>query len=947
MPSAPVSKAELLARLSEGHAARITVVTPNARLSRELSREFDQGQIDKGLKVWETADILPLGAFAERLYEDALYSDLAAELPLLLTPAQEQAIWEAQIRASEWGGALLAVPQAAADCRRAWELVNAWRIDGALGSFPGNEDAKAFAEWSREYAKRCAVEKHTDAARLADVVAPLLKESALRKPKLLVLYAFDAATPQAQEFLDTCEKQGIEVCSCAPQGRSGKVQRVAFRSAREELEAAAQWARARLEAGTTREDSAQAGASGSLDDGASAAARALRIGIVVPELGQRRKEVVRIFARTLQPAHNLPGEDRKALPFNVSIGAPLVDYPLVRAALSILELAAGEIPFEQASRLVRSPFLEAADAEMAKRARLDADLRQVAPARVTLGKLIGLVEGAPVLRQRLEALFALVRGGGGDKGGVAGERSPHEWGRQFTAILGAMGFPGERGLDSDEFQAQAKFNETLAEFAKLERVAPKMSCGRALGELQRLCADTLFQPESPDAPIQVLGVLESAGLEFDALWVSGLTDDVWPMHARPNPFIPPALQRKAAIPEASAEATLERCKRITAGWLAAAGEVIVSHPVREDDRELLPSPLIRAIPAVAASAYLAEPGAGSSLLAESAAGGASLVGSAAGIAALLDALSVTPYPRYRDLIFAARRIETVEDGQAPALATKTPRGGTRILADQAACPFRAFARHRLAAEALEEPVEGLDARARGLLLHTLMKELWTELKGSAGLVGDVGPAIEKAAKRAVAEAKLEEPFAKLERTRLAKLAWEWLEVERGRAPFTVAAMEEKRKLKVAGLELNGRIDRMDALESGGHALIDYKAGKPTPNDWQGERPDDPQLPLYALNAKEPISAVAFAKLRTGEMRYMGFSDREDLVPGVKAAKDWKTLLEGWKKELEALGQGFAAGDARVDPKELLNTCRYCDLQPLCRVYERVNALGEGEEGNDG
>lgn len=920
MPLAPVSKAELLARLSEGHAARVTVVTPNARLSRELAREFDQGQIDKGLKVWETADILPLGSFAERLYEDALYSDLAAELPLLLTPAQEQALWEAQIRASEWGAALLALPQAAADCRRAWELVNAWRIDGALGSFPGNEDAKAFAEWSREYAKRCAVEKHTDAARLADVVAPLLKEAALRKPKLLVLYAFDAVTPQAQEFVDACEKQGIEVRSCAPQERSGKAQRVAFRSAREELEAAAQWARARLEAGAQSEATAKAGAAVGGDAGGQVEGRPKRIGIVVPELGQRRKEVVRMFARTLQPAHNLPGEERKPLPFNVSIGAPLAEYPLVRAALSILELAAGEIPFEQASRLVRSPFLEAADAEMAKRACLDADLRQVAPARVTLGKLIGLVEGAPVLRQRFETLFSLARGGTAENtqrggagersaGGVSGERSPHEWGRLFTDILAAMGFPGERGLDSDEFQARAKFNETLAEFAKLERVAPKMSVGRALGELRRLCADTLFQPESPDAPIQVLGVLESAGLEFDALWVSGLTDDVWPMHARPNPFIPPALQRKAAIPEASAEATLERCRRITNGWLAAAEEVIVSHPVREDDRELLPSPLVLGVP--------------------------------------LGPLEVTPYPRYRDLIFAARRIETVADGQAPVLATKTPKGGTRILADQAACPFRAFARHRLAAEALEEPVEGLDARARGLLLHTLMKELWSELKGSAGLAGDVGPAIEKAAKRAVAEAKLEDPFASLERKRLAKLAWEWLEVERGRAPFTVAAMEEKRKLKVAGLELNGRIDRMDALESGGHALIDYKTGKPTPNDWMDERPNDPQLPLYAVNAKEPIAAVAFAKLRTGEMRYMGFSDREDLVPGVKEAKDWKALLEGWKKELEALGSGFAAGDARVDPKAFPNTCRYCDLQPLCRVYERVNALGEGEEGADG
>jgi ATP-dependent helicase/nuclease subunit B len=303
MSFAPVPKSELLARLAAGHAARVTVVTPNRRLAQELAREFDLGQIDKGLPVWETADVLPFGSFVERLYEDALYSDLAAGLPLLLTPAQEQAMWEAQIRASKWGEALLAVPQAAADCRRAWELANAWRIDGALGSFDGNDDQKAFAEWSRDYAKRCAVEKNIDAARLADVVAPLLGESALRKPKLLVLYAFDALTPQEQDFADACEKQGIEVRSCAPNRREGQgpTVRVAFRSAREELEAAAQWARARLEAG------------------------AKRIGVVVPELGQRRKEVVRVFARTLQPAHNLPGEERKALPCNVSLGAPLAD----------------------------------------------------------------------------------------------------------------------------------------------------------------------------------------------------------------------------------------------------------------------------------------------------------------------------------------------------------------------------------------------------------------------------------------------------------------------------------------------------------------------------------------------------------------------------------------------------------------------------------------------
>ena len=159
-------------------------------------------------------------------------------------------------------------------------------------------------------------------------------------------------------------------------------------------------------------------------------------------------------------------------------------------------------------------------------------------------------------------------------------------------------------------------------------------------------------------------------------------------------------------------------------------------------------------------------------------------------------------------------------------------------------------------------------------------------------------------------------------------------------------MEEKRKLVVAGLELNGRIDRMDKLEAGGHALIDYKTGRPTPNEWLGERPDGPQLPLYALNAKEDIAAVAFARLKTGEMRYMGFSKGKDVIPDVRQAKDWDGLVEGWKKEIDALGKGFASGDARVDPKKLLQTCRYCDLQALCRVYERLNALAEGEEGGE-
>jgi probable DNA repair protein len=565
---------------------------------------------------------------------------------------------------------------------------------------------------------------------------------------------------------------------------------------------------------------------------------------------------------------------------------------MVHAALSLLEFAHQPLEFARASHLVRSPFLGGADTEMARRATLDIKLRKAGGARISLPKLIGAADSCPILRKRLEAVFELTK---------TRPESPAEWARHFSALLEAAGFPGERAPDSEEFQTRAKWHETLGELSKLERLAKKFSFTDALSFLERHCADTLFQPESPDAPIQVLGFLESAGQRFDCLWVAGLTDEQWPLPPRPNPFIPIAAQKKAGIPQASAEASLELDRRITGEWKRSAAEVVFSHPSREEDRDLAPSPLILEFPE--------------------------------------KPVAVPDYPRYRDLLFASRRLEFFEDSKAPPVPPgKVQRGGTRVLADQAACPFRAFAKWRLGAEELEEPADGLDARDRGKLLHALMRELWVRLRNSKSLSSDLAPAISQAAAEAVKEAKLEGRFAELERSRLAKLAREWLEVESRRAPFEVSAIEQQRDLKVAGLEFQSRIDRMDKLKDGGHVLIDYKSSRfLSSRQWEGPRPDDPQLPLYAVTAPEDLAAVVFAKLRPGEMRFIGFSRQPDLIPQVNVpGKPWPALLAAWKKDAEALGTGFASGDARVDPKEGLDTCRNCELHTLCRVYEKLH-----------
>src|SRR3954471_8899595 len=535
---------QLFARLAEGHAARLTIVTPNQRLAQRLTLDFDDYQLARGLTSWEAADILPFGAFVERLWEDALYSDAGERLPLLLTAAQEQHLWERILAATD----LLIVPQAAAQCREAWRRLHEWRIPTG----PGNEDALAFAQWSDAYRKH--TEGEIDAARLPDLMAGYLKT--VETPALIVAYGFDVMPPQTREFLGR-----FEWMDCAPPPIDGRVVRASFPSAKHELEAAAKWARARLEAG------------------------AKRIGVVVPELGQRRAEVLRTFSRVMQPGYNVPGQASTPLPFNISLGRPLAAYPLVDAALTLLELAFTAIPFARASHLIRSPFLGGADTELAKRASLDVRLRRDADDTVSLARLIAGAEPAPLLRKLLEKVFAAAE---------PGAESPADWARRFSAVLEAAGFPGERPLDSDEFQTRVKWHEVLGELAKLERIAGRFAFADADATLKGLC-DTLFQPESPDAPIQVLGVIESQQQRFDALWVSGLTDETWPRDARPNPFIPIALQKRAGIPQASAESAAALDRRITDQWQRSAKDIVFSHPAKDEDRDLAPSALIAGV----------------------------------------------------------------------------------------------------------------------------------------------------------------------------------------------------------------------------------------------------------------------------------------------------------------------------------------------------------------
>jgi hypothetical protein len=68
-----------------------------------------------------------------------------------------------------------------------------------------------------------------------------------------------------------------------------------------------------------------------------------------------------------------------------------------------------------------------------------------------------------------------------------------------------------------------------------------------------------------------------------------------------------------------------------------------------------------------------------------------------------------------------------------------------------------------------------------------------------------------------------------------------------------------------------------------------------------------------------------------------------VLPGTKApGTTWDAQRAEWRAALARLADEFAAGHAAVAPKRAAQTCRLCDLQPLCRIHERAGHGGEEE-----
>ena len=106
----------------------------------------------------------------------------------------------------------------------------------------------------------------------------------------------------------------------------------------------------------------------------------------------------------------------------------------------------------------------------------------------------------------------------------------------------------------------------LAEFGALDAVTGRMNLQEALARLRDLLSDTPFEPETASAAVTVIDSTTSAGMHFDALWVTGLDADHIPAPVNPDALIPLELQRTAGIPEATASGVLQQATTQLQRW---------------------------------------------------------------------------------------------------------------------------------------------------------------------------------------------------------------------------------------------------------------------------------------------------------------------------------------------------------------------------------------------
>jgi len=633
-----------------------------------------------------------------------------------------------------------------------------------------------------------------------------------------------------------------------------------------------------------------------------------RIAIVSTRPDYNTQALSRIMQQTLLKEDGLnPNPDMQAIAMQ---GEPLSQLPLVQQALHFLSIMQQPhmMTFEDFSSWLLNPWLYGAKQEQQERALLEAHFRTQNRHQLNLQGLSqsNQIQALPMLHQVIQHMQAWQQ---------PKTQAASAWIKVCQTLLQKCGILHVSQLESEQSNAVEirhinAFRDAMSTLIALDAIQSNMSFSDFLTALRSACnqAHVSLKPKYPN--VLVLAIEEAVGMQFDYVLLFGMDESAFPPAAKPQPLIPIRLQRDYNLPMSRGSLAFE-----TSSWLwqqlrYSSPHMHVSFSKQRDDQAMQPSSFVKTLAkqTVLSQALINEPWAMQSF---------------------------------------------TDDVLAPLQSHEHIRGGATIIENQSACPFRAFVRHRLNVQSLDETSPGIEATTKGSLLHLALEHIWQRLLSQEKLI-KLSPEARNTLIDEAIEHAWQKPSAytdfttvRIEKKRMQQLLARWLDLEETRPPFQVQAIEKSFELSLpesasVPLHIKLKADRIDKDAEGHRILMDYKTGeKIAAKQWLDERVSKPQLPMYAVAANlNSEDAVTFARIRSGDgMGFDGLCDSDIGIKGMtvcdgksKRPDDFNTVLAHWKKQINMLAQEFVDGRCDVAPRDK-DACKYCGLEAVCRIDE--------------